>query len=228
MTKPLYSTIVGLLMLGTISASGQRHELGLSPVGFFYPKNQAIQYERYLGSWQSLTASLSHNSSQRSFSVFDPPRTDHFSATRLAIGYRRYFDLIDGYEGILFFGSVRAVVDYSALQLQSIPKYGIPADSLRAAGFSLAPEFLLGGKITIAKRVTLTGAAGMQHLFKLFSTRQITNNVQYWSDEYWTNDNQSWGYKRNVATSFRQGWYPSITVTINVILNKKEQVPMVY
>jgi hypothetical protein len=134
------NTIYHLFMLIFLSivspAFCQRQEIGISPVGFFEPKNQMRQYERYLGPWQSLSVSLSHNSSQRSFAAFPPPRTDHFTVTRGAIGYRRYFDLIDGYEGILFFGSVRAVVDYLALQLKSVSRYGIQADSLRAAGFS--------------------------------------------------------------------------------------------
>ncbi len=153
--------------------------------------------------------------------MFDPPRTEHFAVTRGVIGVRRYSfsSLYDG--GFTAFGSVRFVVDYANLQLESDTRYPIPADSLRAAGFSLAPELIIGGKITLAKRITLSSAFGVQHLFKLFSTGQITRNQAYWDSEYWTNDNQTWEDKRNIVVNHRRGWRPSVLVTVGVVLGKR-------
>lgn len=216
-----FTLLIGLTILTALSTFGQRKELTISPVGFFYPKNQLIHYEQYVGSRQSLTLSLSHNSSGRGTTLFGPPRTDFFAVTRGAIGYRHYVSLFG--DEVTLFGSIRAVVDYSTLQLRSDSRYPIPADSLRAAGFSVAPELLLGGKITIARRITLTGAVGAQHLFKLFPTTQITRNRAYWDGEYWTQDGQDWQYKRNVVVDYRRGRYPSILLTIGVVLGKLSQ-----
>lgn len=216
-----YLLLIGLLFLTASSVFGQRQELSVSPVGLFYPKNQLIQYERYLNTRNSLTVSLSYNGSGRGYGLFAPPRTDYFTVTRAVVGYRRYSysQLLDG--AFTVFGSVRAVVDYSVLQLKSDPRYSIPTDSLRAAGFSISPELLLGGKLTILRRITLSGAVGAQHLFKLFPTGQITRNAAYWNSEYWTNDNQTWDYKRNIVVNHRRGWYPSFLITVGVVLGKR-------
>jgi hypothetical protein len=223
MNKRLFALLTSLFSLSSIASFGQRQELSVSPVGLIYPKNQLVQYERYVGLRHSLTASLSYNGDGRLSRFFDPPRTERFSATRGAIGYRYYFHSVFDNGGLMLFGSVQAIVDYSALQLERDARYAIPADSLRAAGFSLGPELLAGGKVTISKRVTVSRAIGMQHLFKLFSTNQITQNRDYWADFYWTNDQQDWQFKRNVVTNFRQGWYPSLLVTVGVVLGKQTQ-----
>lgn len=214
-----FTLLLGFLFLLMLPARGQRQEVSISPVGFVYPKAQLIHYERYVSPRRSWTASLSYNGSQRGSVLFPPPRTERFTVTRAAVGYRRYLPVFG--DAVSLFGSVRAVIDYSALQLKSVPAYGIPADSLRAAGFSVAPELLLGGKLLILKRISLSGAVGAQHLFKLFSTRSITRNPGYWGDEYWTQDGQTWDYKRNIAVQFRQGWRPSFLITAGVILGKQ-------
>lgn len=222
MQRHCYNLLTGLLFLTTSATFGQRQELSISPVGFIYPKNQLIQYERYVASRQSLTVSFSYNDSQRGYAVKAPPRTDRFTTTRGAVGYRYYFHSVFG-EDVMLFSGVRAVVDYSAFRLTTDSRYSIPVDSLQAAGFSLAPELLLGGKITISHRLTVSGAVGMQYLFKLFPTRQITQNKAYWDAIYWTNDQEDWQFKRNVVTNFRRGWYPSIQFTVGVLLGKRPQ-----
>ncbi len=222
MQKRLYSLLAGLISLSALSAFGQRQELSISPIGFILPKNQLIQYERYIASRQSLTISLSHTDSRvRNTALFGPNRTDRFTATRGVIGYRNYFHSVFG-EEVMVFGSVRAVVDYSTLQLTANSTLNIPADSMRAAGISLAPELLFGGKITLWKRMTLTGAIGMQHLFKLFSTDQITRNQTYWA-KVQSEDEQKWQDNRNEVIDYRRGWYPSVLVTVGVILGKRPQ-----
>ncbi|GAB4043568.1 hypothetical protein [Spirosoma litoris] len=204
-------------------AFSQRQELTISPTGIFYPSYQLVQYERYLNTRQSLTISLGYNGNdtqKRAYGLISPPRTDVFTNTRLAIGYRYYIPGLGIGDALTLFSSARMVVDYSNLQLQPDATYPMPTDSLRAAGFSLAPELLFGGKATIAKRITLSGAIGAQYLVKLFSTNQITHNPGYWDSVYWKNDRQDWQQKRNVATHFRQGWFPSIQFTVGVILGK--------
>lgn len=203
-----------------MSAFGQRQELSISPVGFIRPKNQLIQYERYVSERQSLTVSLSYNDYPLVSRWLTPPRTERFTNTRGVVGYRNYFHSVFG-EDVMIFGSVRAVVDYSNLQLKSDSRYSIPADSLRGSGISLAPELLFGGKVTLWKRMTLSGTIGMQYLIKLFPTDQLTRNQAYWNAEYWTNDQQDWQYKRNVAVTNRRGWSPSVLVTVGVILGKR-------
>lgn len=218
--KPISSTLLlGFLFLSILPARGQRQEVSISPVGLVYPKAQLIHYERYVSPRRSWTASLSYNGSQRGSVLFPPPRTERFTVTRAAIGYRRYLPVFG--DAVSLFGSVRAIIDYSDLRLESVPRYNIPADSLRAVGFSVAPELQLGGKLLILRRISLSGAVGAQHLFKLFSTRSITQNPGYWRDEYWTNDNQTWDYKRRAAVDYRQGWWPSFLVTAGVILGKQ-------
>jgi hypothetical protein len=220
MQKCLYPFLVGLLSLTAPSAFGQRQELSISPVGFIHPKNQLIQYERYIASRQSLTISLSHTDNRvRNTSMFGPNRTDRFTATRGVIGYRNYSHWIIGEEVVLF-GSVRAVVDYSTLQLTVNPKFNIPADSMRMAGISLAPELVFGGKVVLWKRLTLTGAIGMQHLYKLFSTDQITRNQGFWAKVN-SADQENWQANRNEVIKYRQGWYPSVLVTVGAILGKR-------
>lgn len=190
----------------------------MSLIGFVHPKNQLIHYERYVDSRQSLTISLAYNGDQRDYAPVKPPRTDHFSNARGALGYRYYVPGLG--EELTFFGSIRAVVDYSTLQLRTDTRFTIPADSLRASGFSLAPELLFGGKATLFNRITVSGAIGLQYFIKLFSTNQLTRNQAYWDHEYWTNDNQDWQDKRNAVTDFRRGWYPSVQVTVGVVLGK--------
>ncbi|GAB3700590.1 hypothetical protein GCM10027592_27700 [Spirosoma flavus] len=198
----------------------QRQELSVSPIGLFSPKNQLIQHERYVDKQQSLTFSLSYNEKLPNSTFFYPPRTERFQNARLAAGYRYYVPGVGIGDELTLFGSVRAILDYSALRLVNDVRYPVPADSLRAAGISLAPELLAGAKVTFVKRITLTGAIGGQYLFKLFSTSQITQNQDYWNSFYWTNDNQDAQFKRNVVTHYRQGWYPSVQVTVGVVLGK--------
>lgn len=199
MRSRFFVFLTGLISLSALSSFGQRQELSLSPVGFRYPKNQLIQYERYIRPRQSLTVSLGHND----YKSFSPNQTDRFTATRGVIGYRNYFHSVFG-EEVMIFGSVRAVVDYSTLQLTAKSSLNIPADSMRATGISLAPELLFGGKVTLWKRMTLTGAIGMQHLFKLFSTDQITRNQQYWA-KVQSEDDEDWKVNRNEVIKYRRG-----------------------
>ncbi len=222
MKSRIYSLLAGLISLSALSAFGQRQELSLSPVGFIHPKDQFIQYERYVDARQSLTVSLSHNGSARGFELLHPRHTERFSYTRGAIGYRYYIPGLGWDEDLTIFGSVRAVVDYSNLQLESDSRYSIPTDSLRATGFSLAPELLFGGKATLFNRITLSGAFGIQYLFKLVPTGQITRNQQYWAKVN-SEDNQGWQVNRSYVTDFRRGWYPSLLFTVGVILGKRPQ-----
>ncbi|WP_420151232.1 hypothetical protein [Spirosoma sp.] len=223
MQRRIYSLLAGLVFLTTVTAFGQRQELSISPIGFLPIKNQLIQYERYVDSRQSLTLSLGYIGDHRYYTVLKPSRMDHFWNTRGAIGYRYYFHSVFNDEVVMLFGSIRTVVDYSNLQLASDANFSIPADSLRASGVSLAPELLMGGKITIARRITLTGAVGGQHLFKLFSTEQITRNPDYWRKVN-SEDEENWQLNRNVITNFRRGWYPSVQITVGVVLGKRRQV----
>ena len=159
-----------------------------------------------------------HNSSMHGHALLMPPRTHRFSASKLGIGYRRYYDLQNNILDL--FASVRFLGDYSVLKLEHDPYYPIPNDSLRMAGFSITTDFSLGGKFYLSQRCTLTGALGYQHIAKLFSTENLTRNVAYWNSYYWTNDNQSWDIKRNALVNFRKGWRPSIQVTFGVVLGK--------
>lgn len=120
----------------------------------------------------------------------------------------------------MLFGSIRAVIDYSSLKLTPNSNISIPTDSLQTSGVSLAPEILFGGKITLYDRLTLSGAIGMQYLFKLSSTDQITRNPTYWS-KVMSEDDENWQVNRNEIINHRRGRYPSIQVTIGVILGKR-------
>ncbi|MFD1139739.1 hypothetical protein ACFQ4C_01400 [Larkinella insperata] len=213
-----FSLILLLLVATLRGAQAQRQEISVSPVGFVHPKFQVVQYERYLGRLNSVVISAYHNSSQHGHALLLPPRVDRFRATKLGIGYRRYYDLQNNILDL--FASVRVLGDYSVLQLEQVPRYAIPADSLRAAGFSLAADFSVGGKFYLFRRVTLAGALGFQSIAKLFSTQNITQHPDYWNGYYWTNDNQTWDYKRNVTANFRKGWRPSVQVTLGVVLGK--------
>ncbi|MBD2701682.1 hypothetical protein IC229_13610 [Spirosoma sp. BT702] len=212
--------LFSLTLTTGIATFAQQQELSISPIGFALPRNQLLQYERYVDKQQSLTFSLSYNENLRNSLFFNPPRTERFQNVRMAAGYRYYVPGLGIGDELTLFGSVRAIVDYSALRLAYDTRNPVSADSLRAAGFSLAPELLFGAKATFLKRVTLTGSLGGQYLFKLFPTSQITQNQNYWNSFYWTNDNQDAQFKRNVVTHYRQGWYPSIQVTVGVVLGK--------
>lgn len=197
----------------------QRQEIAISPVGFVQPKWQVVQYERYVGNFSSLVASAYHNSSRYGLAFFKPPGTQRTSLTEIGIGYRQYVNLQN--DLVSLFASVRVLGGYSILQLRSDSQFNIPSDSLRVAGFTLTPDFSLGGKLLIARRITFSGAIGYQYRGQLFSGENITRNPAYWDSFYWTNDSQSWDYKRNKAVNFRQGWRPSIQFTIGVVLGKK-------
>ncbi|GAB3988102.1 hypothetical protein GCM10028807_10020 [Spirosoma daeguense] len=219
--KKQFFTFFSLVTLFISNATfAQRQEISISPIGFALPRNQLIQYERYVNKYHSITLSGSYNENPRGYSLL-PPRTERFQNARLAAGYRYYVPDVGIGDELTMFGSIRAVVDYSSLKLASDARFPIPTDSLRAAGFSLAPELLFGAKITIVKRVTLTGAIGGQYFLKLFPTRQITQNQGYWNAFYWTNDNQDAQFKRNQVMNYRQGWYPSVQVTVGVVLGKQ-------
>ncbi|UFH53333.1 hypothetical protein [Spirosoma sp. KNUC1025] len=220
MQRRIYGLLTGLISLMALPACGQRQELSISPIGLVYPKNQLLQYERYVDKRQSFTVSLGYNADSYRLPL-SLPRLERFTNTRGTVGYRYYVPGLGLGDELTIFGSVRAVVDHSSLRLTSDSRYIIPSDSLQAAGFSLAPEFLFGGKATLFNRITLSGAIGLQYLFKLFPTKQITSNQAYWDAVYWTNDQQDWHYKRSVVTSYGQGWYPSVQVTVGVILGKR-------
>ena len=193
----------------------------MSPIGFLLPQNQLIQYERYINMQHSLTTSLSYSGNAGYGLLLNPPRTERLTTTRATVGYRYYFPGVGIGDELTVFASARAVVDYSNLKLASDPRYAIPTDSLRAAGVSLGPEFLFGGKITLFKRISLSGAIGGHYLFNWFSTEQITRNQPYWDAFYWTNDNQDWQYKRNIVANFRRGWSSSLLITVGVVLGKR-------
>lgn len=211
--------LAGLVLTIGFPAFGQRQELSVSPIGFIQPKNQLIHYERYVNNRHSLTASLSYNGSTRGYELLIPYRTDRFTNARTAFGYRYYFPGVGIGDELTIFASARAVVDYSSLKLSPNSQLNIPTDSLRAAGISLAPELLFGGKITLGKRVTLSGAIGTQYLVKLFQTSQLTQDRSYWESS--DSDRGDWQKNRNEAVTFRQGWYPSFLVTMGIMLGKR-------
>ena len=211
--------LTALIFTAFSPAFGQRQELAISPVGFVRLKNQLIQYERYLHAQHSLTASLAYNGSTRGYDLFFPYRTERFTNARTVIGYRYYFPGVGIGDDLTIFASARAVVDYSSLKLSPNSQLNVPTDSLRAAGISLAPELLFGGKVTI-KRVTLSGAIGAQYLLKLFPTSQLTRTRQYW--ESTSSEWKDWQSNLNSAVTFRQGWYPSLLITAGIILGKRK------
>ncbi len=204
-----------------LSAFGQRQELSISPIGFFLPKNQLIQYERYCGLRHSLTFSVAYDGEPSS--QFLSRHVANFSSTRGVLGYRYYFPLLgfDLGEELAMYVSARAVTEYAAMQLQPDPQLSIPLDSLRASGISLAPEFLLGGKLTLFKRVTLSGAFGMQYYVKLLPTAQITRDQTYWR-KVSSEDADAWQVNRNAVTNFRRGWYPSLQMRVGLTLGKRQ------
>ena len=221
MYKLLQGSLTAFFSLLILSASGQRQELSISPTGFFLPRIQLLQYERYVDSRQSLTFSVGYNGEQRS--QFLSRYVASFSSTRGVFGYRRYFPIVDlGLDDDLaIFASVRAVVEYSTMQLQSDSRLSIPTDSLRASGISLAPEFLWGGKLTLFKRVTLAGAIGAQYYVKLLPTAQITRNQAFWKKVN-SEDSENWQANRNNIINYRRGLYPSVQITVGVVLGKRK------
>ena len=224
MTRFLSGTVFcGLLaglILTTISPTfGQRQELSVSPIGFIQPKNQLIHYERHVNDWHSLTASLAYNGSTRGHELLIPYRTERFTNARAVIGYRYYFPGVGIGDDLTVFASARAVVDYSLLRLSPNSRLNIPTDSLRAAGISLAPELLFGGKVTLGNRVTLSGAIGAQYMVKLFQTSQLTQARPYWESS--DSERGDWQKNRQQAVTFRQGWCPSFLITMGIILGKR-------
>ncbi|GAB3957611.1 hypothetical protein GCM10028805_50630 [Spirosoma harenae] len=227
MKQPFLLVSILLIFIPTVVVFGQRQEISISPVGLLNLRYQLVHYEHYLDTKQSLTFSLGyngHDNTGRNLGILYPPRTDRFTNSRLAIGYRYYIPGLGIGNDLKLFVSARAVVDYSNLQLSTDSRYTISPDSLKAGSFSLAPELLFGGKVTFLNRITLSGAVGGQYLFKLFSTQQITQNQPYWDAIYWTNDGQDWQRKRSATTHFRQEWYPSVQITLGVILGKRSRL----
>ncbi|MGA0558572.1 hypothetical protein ACO2Q8_18065 [Larkinella sp. VNQ87] len=201
--------------------NAQRQQFSFSPLGVVYPKYQMVQYEWYVSPLNSVLLSGSFTNAGQRFSFFTPARTKNITVVKLGLGYRRYIDLQNGW--INLFVSSRVLVDYSILRLTKPATLSISSDSLRIRGFTVAPEFSFGGKITLTRHVSLSGAIGYQHLFKLFSAQNTTRNVSYWNDFYWTNDNQTWEDKRNSVINYRRGWSPTIQATLDIWLGKKEQ-----
>lgn len=161
-----------------------------------------VQYERYQNSKKSFVFTVGHQSTALVYHMWS--RMTDFSGIRADIGRRWYY--IDN-ENTKFrpYISVNGMFEKSSFKLRN--GFDVPTDSLKAKGFTFAPEINAGIKLILFKRITVNPMLGVRYYFNTYNTDKITKNEKYWAYDDWDNGNPVWQENRKVAElrGFRKG-----------------------
>lgn len=189
----------------------------LNPWALLLSKSYFLQYEQFLSSNYSVTATAGYQGQDFGQSYFSNSRLTGY---RGDIGFRRYHK---GETQRVFrtFVGTNFTVEKSTIRLQERGNVEVPMDSLSASGFSFGPELIAGFKIVILKRIILTPAVGLRYYFSTINRKGLTYNPKYWAYDDWNNGKPEWYDNRRIDVDmfgYRKGLAPIVYLNLGATI----------